>query len=71
MLSHEMHMRTIVNDRHSARLKEAEVHRFAKENQRSSSTVAAIGKVASTVHYAVSVLLAAKSSAINTRRVMS
>jgi hypothetical protein len=71
MLSHEMHMRTIVNDRHSAQLKEAEVHRFAKKNQRSSSALATTGKVALTVRHAVSDLLAARSSAINARRALS
>jgi hypothetical protein len=70
MLSHEMQMKTIANDRFSARLRDAEAYRLAKKNRRSSSLADAIARAAVTVRNAVSILSAVKSPATNDRRVL-
>lgn len=45
MLSHEMHMKIIANDRYSARLTDAEACRLARTYKRSRSMVTLIGQL--------------------------
>ena len=45
MLSHEMHMKIIANDRYSARLMDAQACRLARTSKRSRSMVTAIGQL--------------------------
>lgn len=71
MLSHEMQMKTIANDRFTARMREAEVHRSTKKNRRPNLLVTAIGKTTMVVRNAVAPLSTAKSLTINGRRVLS